>query len=102
LLSRKGRDTALEWKVSHGAGKERRQLLGLRTPNISWKFSHGACNPDATIKTRDFSYSPSSFVPLTFKPDRDEYLREIEDVNGLDKGFLVRARWIKTGSKEGT
>ena len=51
-------------------------------------------HPGATIKSRDY-YVVVQFVPLTFKPDNDEYLWEVKDVNGILKGSLVKARWIK-------
>ena len=39
-------------------------------------------HPSTTIKSRDY-HVVVQFVPLTFKPDNDEYLREVEDVNGI-------------------
>lgn len=35
------------------------------------------------------------FVPLTFNPDSDRDLREIEEVNDLPEGSIAKARWIK-------
>ena len=35
------------------------------------------------------------FVPLTFQPDREADLREVEEVNSINVGGIVRARWIK-------
>ena len=39
------------------------------------------------------------FVPLTFKPDNDEYLQEVENVNGIPNSSLVKARWIKPAAR---
>ena len=35
------------------------------------------------------------FVPLTLHLEREVDLREIEEVNGLDEGDILKARWIK-------
>ena len=51
-------------------------------------------HPGTSTKTRDY-HVVIQFVPLTFKPDRDADLREIEEINGLVKGSICRARWIK-------
>ena len=51
-------------------------------------------HPDASIKNREY-HTVMQFVPLTFKPDRDVELREVEAVNGLGKGAITCARWIK-------
>ena len=56
-------------------------------------------HPGATIKSRDY-HIVVQFVPLTFKHDNDEYLREVEDVNGILKGSLVKARWIKPAARQ--
>jgi len=34
-------------------------------------------------------------VPTTFKPGNDEHLRELEETNGLYKGTVRKAKWIK-------
>jgi len=35
------------------------------------------------------------FVPLTFRPNWDTKLWELEEVNGLDRGDILSTRWIK-------
>ena len=55
-------------------------------------------HPSTTIKSRDY-HVVVQFVPLTFKPDNDEYLQEVEDVNGIPNGSLVKARWIKLAAR---
>jgi len=34
-------------------------------------------------------------VPITFEPGNDEHLRELEETNGLYKGMVRKAKWIK-------
>ena len=51
-------------------------------------------HPSTTIKSRDY-HVVVQFIPLTFKLDNDEYLQEVEDVNGIPNSRLVKARWIK-------
>ena len=55
-------------------------------------------HPGTTIKSRDY-HIVVQFVLLTFKPDNDEHLQEVEDVNGIPKGSLVKARWIKLAAR---
>jgi len=38
-------------------------------------------------------------VLLTFGPDRDVELRELEEVNGLEWADILQARWIKLVSR---
>ena len=35
------------------------------------------------------------FVPLSFRPGREADLQEIEEVNGVEVGGILKARWIK-------
>jgi len=49
---------------------------------------------DTTIKCRDY-HTVVQFIPLTFRPKEEGSLCEIEEVNILEKGSLVWARWIK-------
>ena len=51
-------------------------------------------HPGTTIKSRDY-HVVVQFVLLTFKPDKNEYLWEVKDINGIPKGSLVKARWIQ-------
>ena len=50
-------------------------------------------HPAATIKPRLYQVMVQ-FVPLTFQPDREADLHEVEEANS-DIGGIVRARWIK-------
>jgi hypothetical protein len=34
-------------------------------------------------------------VPITFEPKENKHLREVEEVNGLEKNTLSRVKWIK-------
>ena len=51
-------------------------------------------HPGTTIKSRDY-HVVVQFVPLTFKPDSDEYLQEVEDINGILMGSLVKAKLLQ-------
>ena len=39
------------------------------------------------------------FVLLTFKPDRDIELLELEELSGLDSRDILNARWIKPATR---
>jgi len=54
----------------------------------------GKLHPAATIRPRSYDIMVQ-FVPLTFRADRDSYLRELEEVNRLQSGVINRVRWIK-------
>jgi hypothetical protein len=58
----------------------------------------GKLHPSASIKPRTFQIVVQ-FIPLTFRPDRDTDIRELEEVNGLEKGDILQARWIKPASR---
>ncbi|KAJ7196018.1 hypothetical protein B0H12DRAFT_974031, partial [Mycena haematopus] len=45
-------------------------------------------------KPRTFS-AVVEFVPLTFDPALENALHEVEDANGLGRGAIVQARYIK-------
>src|SRR5882672_2653318 len=68
---------------------------------VEW-FSHQATrdsflakfHPSASIKPTSYQVIVQ-FVLLTFSPDRDIELHELEEVNGLDEGDISHARWIK-------
>jgi len=51
-------------------------------------------HPAARIKPRAY-HVVVQFIPLTLRTDRVADLRKIEEVNGLDKGEVIKARWIK-------
>jgi hypothetical protein len=55
-------------------------------------------HPAALIKPRTFQVVVQ-FVPLTFHPDRETDLREIEEVNGIAKDDVLRARWLKPAAR---
>ena len=56
-----------------------------------------------SINTRSFQiimqFMPLTFImqfmPLTLEPGRDIELQEVKEVNGLDRGDILNARWIK-------
>ena len=48
----------------------------------------------ATLKNRTFQILVPR-VPVTFEPDNEESLRELEEQNGMKDGILHKARWIK-------
>ena len=54
----------------------------------------GNLHPAASIKPRLY-HVVVQFVPLTFHPDRDTDLHEVEEANSIDMGDITRARWIK-------
>ena len=55
-------------------------------------------HPEAVIKPRGY-HVVVQFVPLTLRPNKEVDLREIEEVNGLAKGDIIRARWIKPAAR---
>jgi hypothetical protein len=34
-------------------------------------------------------------IPITFEPGNEQYLREVEEANGLNKGAISKVKWIK-------
>src|SRR6266481_4898681 len=82
ILMELGSDEAVQW-FSHN--------------NIQKKFLEGL-HPDTAIKTRDF-HIVVQFIPLTFKPDREVEIRELEESNRTEKGIIAWARWIKPISR---
>ena len=48
----------------------------------------------ATLKDRAYQILVPR-VPITFNPDEEESLRELEEQNGMKDGILRKARWIK-------
>ena len=48
----------------------------------------------ANIKDRTYQVIVQ-FIPIEFKPDDDASLRQYEVVNGLEKGSVLKAGWIK-------
>jgi hypothetical protein len=55
-------------------------------------------HPGATIKPRQFALLAPR-TPLTFDPDNDNHLREIEETNLLGNNTIVKARWIKPANR---
>jgi len=80
----------LEWGGDEAA-------IWFADTSVRQKFLTGF-HPEAVIKARDY-HVVVQFVPLTFRPDREENLREIEEVNGMKNGAINRARWIKPVSR---
>ena len=56
-------------------------------------------HPNVAIKSRDY-HVVTQFVPLTFRPDRAADILEVEEVNGMKKGDIVRVRWIKPVARQ--
>jgi hypothetical protein len=54
--------------------------------------------PGATIKDRTYTITVP-YVPITFRPQLDVDLREVEEQNGLRSGEISTARWIKPEDK---
>lgn len=52
----------------------------------------------ASIKPRLY-HTVIQFVPLTFKTNRAEDLREVEEANGIAAGDIASARWIKPAAR---
>jgi len=52
----------------------------------------------SVIKPRAF-HIVVQFVLLTLQPDRLKDLREIEEINGMDEGDILRTRWIKPAAR---
>ena len=48
----------------------------------------------ATLKSRTFQILAPR-VPVTFDPNSEDSLRELEEQNGMKDGILCKARWIK-------
>lgn len=48
----------------------------------------------ASIKDRTYQVIVQ-FIPIEFNPDNDESLRQYEVANGLEKGSVLKAEWIK-------
>ena len=61
--------------------------------DIQWKFL-SRVHPDVTIKTRDY-HIVVQFVLLSFWTGREVDLRELEEINRMQKGIILHARWIK-------
>lgn len=53
-----------------------------------------ALDPGATFKSRLYP-TIAQFVPITFMPDNQSELHEIEDNNAMARGSIAVARWIK-------
>ena len=55
-------------------------------------------HPEATIKSWDY-HIVVHFIPLLFKPEKEANIHEMEEVNGMETGDIIRARWIKPISR---
>ena len=62
-------------------------------PDVEIEFTVGFI-PGATLKPRQFALLVPR-APLTFDPDNDIHLREIEKANGLNGNAITKAKWIK-------
>ena len=65
----------------------------LSTPATQALFL-GCFAPDATVRERAFSLVVQ-FVPLYFKPEKDQEIHQVEEDNGLPASSLLCACWIK-------
>ncbi len=55
------------------------------------------CNkigPDANFKTRTYNLIAYN-VPITMDPENDKHLEEIHETNQIEKGSIIKARWVK-------
>ena len=82
ILMELGSDEAVSWFKDEGV---RSRFLGK-------------LHPGAFIKPQAFNVVVQ-FIPLTFRPERDTDLRELEQVNGLEEGVVTKARWIKPAAR---
>ena len=65
----------------------------LREPENKMAFT-SAFSKDSHIRGRAYNIIVPR-IPVTFDPKDQKHLREVEEVNSLDKNALVGARWIK-------
>ena len=64
----------------------------------TWKTFLTHLHAATSIKPQLY-HTVVQFVPLTFRPNREVDLQEIEEVNGLEEGNITRARWIKPAAR---
>ncbi|KAH9956039.1 hypothetical protein BC827DRAFT_1077290, partial [Russula dissimulans] len=65
----------------------------IRDPSIEIDFSE-SFSKDVHIKPRLFNLILPG-IPITFNPDNETHLQEVEEVNNLEKNSLYKAKWIK-------
>ena len=65
----------------------------LRTSTVSLEFEAYFIT-GADVKPRQYSIVVPR-IPLTFDPEDDSHLREVEEANGLEEYCIAKARWIK-------
>jgi len=65
----------------------------IREPDIEQTFAESFAK-GAHIREREYSLIAPR-VPLTFEPENESHLREIEEVNNLPSRVVRKARWIK-------
>ncbi len=65
----------------------------IREPDIEQAFADSFAE-GAHIREREYSLIAPR-VPLTFEPDNESHLREIEEANNLPSRVIRKARWIK-------
>ena len=65
----------------------------LRDPANEMAFT-SAFSKDSHIRERAYNIIVPR-IPITFDPKDQKHLREVEEVNSLDKNALAGARWIK-------
>ena len=76
-------DEAVEWFMHSGI----------------WKKFVAGLHPEAIIKLRNY-HIVAQFVLLSFKPDKDDGLREVKESNSMKTGDIQRVRWIKPISRQ--
>ena len=75
-------DKAMEWFTHSGI----------------WKKFAAGLHLEATIKLRNY-HVVVQFIPLSFKPDKNDGLWYVKESNGMKMGAIQRARWIKLISR---
>ena len=63
-----------------------------------WKQFLEGLPPGIVIKHRNF-HVVVHYIPLTFRPEKEVDLREVEEANGLQMGDIVKARWCKLAAR---
>lgn len=73
--------------------KTKEAVEWIQSPDAEISFSVHFLT-GATIKPRQYVILVPR-APTTFDPDNEDYLREIEESNGLPERTLAKAKWIK-------
>jgi hypothetical protein len=71
--------------------------LWLRRIEIEHAFTN-SFSKGSSIRDRRFNIVVPR-VPLIFEPDNLKHLRELEEVNGIEKHTFIKAKWIKPAAR---